>query len=207
MQIPKLIMEYGLPFDFEPSGEVPREMADWCHAMAPKFEQLWNERGSQLLKPIVKRFNRGFKRNELSVYLVAHKRAVSMSHPLMVNIRRNVPTDYSHEILVPGSFINPLFHEMMHRYVVDHADVNSPPSPLFAKYQDETDSAKFHIHIMALLTFGFKESGREADLQKMIEVEKTIPDPGYARAREIERTEGTEVVLDDLEQLFSLTKK
>lgn len=60
LQVPKLIIEYGLPFDFDPSGEVPKEMATWCHAMTPEFQRLWNEQGRPLLQPIVERFNRGY---------------------------------------------------------------------------------------------------------------------------------------------------
>lgn len=57
---------------------------------------------------------------------------------------------------------------------------------------------------MALLTLGFKACNREESLQKMIQVEKTIPDSGYARAREIEQNEGYENVLLDLKGIFKM---
>ena len=203
LRIPKLFVEYGLPFDFDPNGQVDRETAAWCIGMVPAFEALWESRGRELLFPVVKRFNRGFKRQELSVYIVAHKATIAMSHPLIVNVRRRIPKDFSREIETPKSFIGTLFHEMTHRYIMDHAHISSMSSPLIDKYRNESDTTRFHIHVMALLTLGFRATGRENDLKKMIEIEKTIPDPGYARSREIERKEGTENVLTDLEKLFS----
>ena len=202
-RIPKLFIEYGLPFDFDPKGDVPKAMAEWCQKMTPVFQKLWDDDGIPLLKPIVNRFGRGFCRNELSVYIVAHKHAVAMSHPLMLSVRNRIPPDFAEHILMPKSFIGTLFHEMMHRYIMDHVNIQSMNSPLIKKYCNESETVLYHIHLMALLTLGFTECDRQSDLLKMIEVEKTIPDPGYARAREIELAESTERVLQDLEVLFA----
>ena len=124
----------------------------------------------------------------------------SMSLPLLVNVRPYLATVSGTNLAPMSDFSNTLFHEALHRYVVDA--IRALPggtTPLLKKYASEHPAVRSHVHLFAIERLVYRKVGREKELEATIEVENTFRGAAaFRRARAIVAEEGAEALVREL---------
>lgn len=157
------------------------------------FREYWGREGPRLLETLVADTGTPFRQREMIATLTLCNFR-SMSHPLLLNMRRFLAsaTDGSPRSL--SMFGALVFHELLHTYVVD----NLENSPLIEKYSEEEGSVRSHLHLLALLKKTYLKLGRTEELAEIVARDTKIG-PVYARAWEIVNdVEGHEAFVNEL---------
>lgn len=200
---PKVFFEYGYPFDLmcpqHPQKPINEEMQNELFALIPMVDQLWAKESVALLGTTVATFNKGFDRTELSATLILCHTTPSMSHPLLINMRKFLKSAWDDPR--PQSYlVSLIFHEILHRYLSENFDSLYSTSTLLKKYQSESGTVLAHLHLMAVQKYVYVQLNREAELKQTITWDSMIPNPGYKRSWEIIGIEGYQPFIDELLQ-------
>jgi hypothetical protein len=105
----------------------------------------------------------------------------SASDPLLVNMRFSLKS-FTSTPLSEDVTVSVIFHEILHRYLLGRIPANSP---LLLKYNDEDNTVKAHLHLLALQKAVYLKLGRLPTLQRVIEKDQELPNRAYTRAWEI----------------------
>lgn len=96
-------------------------------------------------------------------------------------------------------WVNAVFHELLHYYVVEALHWNYW-TPMLTKYKDEATYTKFHLHLYALQKEAYTRLGRQAEWVTTVQRAKSSFAPEYSRAIDIVEKEGTASFLVELRQ-------
>ncbi|WP_420320375.1 hypothetical protein [Flagellimonas sp.] len=185
--IPKVTFNYNfIPFDRTcariTNVEIEETWIKELHENLDKFRQAWGALGPQLLAKTVQKTGRPFKQKELHAAMSLCD-INSMSHPLLINMRRFLYTSTDNKPEFLDFFVALVFHELMHIYVYDiRSEIGT--TPLLEKYQREKISVINHLHLVALIKNAYIQLGMEPFLEKLIEEDSKLG-PIYARSWEI----------------------
>ena len=198
---PEVHMNYGyIPFDRSCSDLTdyqirPAEIEELTGRVA-EFQAAWNAQGPALLGAVIEETGKPFLQCEMRATMtLCHYR--SMSHPLLLNMRRFLRSTGEGEPRSMSLFVGLVFHELLHTYVVDHLN----KSPLAEKYSEEPGSVISHIHLNALMKMAYLKLGLQEELACIIEKDNMLGRPIYKRAWEIvNQIEGHEAFVAELKQ-------
>lgn len=161
----------------------------------PSFQAYWDREGPRLLAAALAEVGKPFRRREVSATLSLCK-FPSMSHPLLVNMRRFMDSATDGEPRPMFLFGALVFHELLHTYVFDNLEASEL---IDKKYDAEPGSVKSHVHLMAIMKKTYLKLGLEEELARITEKDSKIG-PIYARAWEIVSLEGHEALLSELRE-------
>lgn len=146
--------------------------------MRPQFQAEWDSDGPAYLSTTLETVGVPFPYREMQAVLTVCL-PVSTSVPLVIDVRPFLP-GAAHP--APAwEFAEVVFHELMHTYV---GPVYAT-SALMKKYQGESRTTKYHLHVMAIERVVLKKLGRLDRLATIDHDYRSGPDPAYRRAWEI----------------------
>lgn len=165
----------------------------------PQLEAAWRREGPRWLRATKDAVGQPFSFREAKAALVTCGLS-SMSHPLIINMRRHVRADEPDQPRATRQFVGAVFHELLHRYVSDIVTARGTAStPLLRKYEKESAIVRNHLHLFAIREAVHVRRGRSRELQEVEAFEADSPRAQhFARAREIVRSEGFERFLEEL---------
>jgi len=183
---PAVTFDYGfVPFDRACSEIADFEIeTEWIEELESKmeaFRHIWKERGPRLLELTVRETGKPFRQKEMQATMTLCT-FPSMSHPLLLNVRRYLATATDGNPRDTHFFVALVFHELLHTYVFEN--LNRDESALLAKYEAEPFSVKSHMHLMAVLKNAYLKLGYKDELREIVALDSRIG-PIYARAWEI----------------------
>jgi len=174
--------------------EIPVERIEELNERLGEFQKHWDQEGARLLEAMIAATGKPFKQTEL-VAVMSLCEFPSMSHPLLINMRRFLESGPEDPPRSMSSFLSLVFHELLHIYVDD----NLENSPLSEKYAEEPGSVKSHMHLMAMMKKVYLQLGLEAELQQVINEDRKAGRPIYLRSWEIvNELEGYQPLVDEL---------
>jgi hypothetical protein len=195
--IPKLFFRYSRLFDANCPADKPIDPA-WAQeaqAREAEFAAIWARESQILFGAIVSEFGKGFSRKEFTATLSVCPAWLSYSDPLVLNVRRYLKSFMKERPVLPDlAFVDLVFHEMLHTWMVDNL---SRSSPLSQKYKEEPIAVRAHIHLMAMQIHIYTKLGRKAELEWIQETYSKIGG-AYARAWSIVQLEGYENFINEL---------
>lgn len=197
---PEVTFDYGfVPFDracSEATGfEIQPAWIEELEARIDDFRQLWAERGPALLALTVQETGKPFRQREMQATM-SLCRFPSMSHPLLLNMRRYMASATDGNPRAMHMFVALVFHELLHTYVYENIEA----SALLEKYEAEPFSVKSHMHLMALLKNAYLKLGYDDELEDILARDRKIGSV-YARAWEIvNELEDYRAFVDELKQ-------
>ena len=169
------------------------------HGRFQEFLQLWAAQGPPLLRAAVEATGRPFAFGETMAAMHHCPGLGTMSLPLLVNMRHYLHKPTTGELVDSlDRFPAVVFHELLHRYVVDLLG-SQTATPLLRKYAAEPPLVRWHLHLMAIEEFAFRRLGREQAFASVRADYRRVPP--YQRAREIVEAEGVEAFLAELRAL------
>lgn len=198
---PTVRFDYGfVPFDRSCSrlteSEVPKEQIEELLARLESFQAYWDREGPPLLATMIAATGQPFRQREI-IATMSLCDFPSMSHPLLINMRRFMDSGPQDPPRSMPMFAALVFHELLHIYVSDRLE----SSPLREKYKDEPGSVKSHMHLMALMKKVYLELGRQEVLEEIIAKDQKPGRPIYARSWQIvNELEGYQPFVDELKQ-------
>jgi hypothetical protein len=159
--------------------EIPRPLERAAQALVPEMAREWEANAPALLGTTVELVGARFQATELHAVLSVC-RTPSMSHPLVINVRRYVsrldrPPD---KALIVGA----VFHEVLHWYV---NPLVPRDSRLIEKYRGQPELVLRHLHLLALQKQVYLKLGRGEELARIVEADGALPNPAYRRAWQI----------------------
>lgn len=157
-----------------------------------EIEGLWKDlKGEDLLKEVVKIFNKDFSENEIKATIIACKNKPSISLPLLINIQT---TDIELNDNFQVWALRTIFHEILHTYIVDNFDCWG----LIKNYgfENENRVTKNHICLMAIEQCVYKRKGLVNYLKIAESAYKKWPD--YFRAWTIVNEKGCEKLIKEM---------
>jgi hypothetical protein len=105
----------------------------------------------------------------------------SVADPMLINMRFSLrsftPTPLRDDVT-----IGIIFHELLHRYLIGKIPTDSL---LLMKYEDEDDTVKSHLHLLALQQNVYLKLGRGDTLRRIIAKDRELPNKSYGRAWDI----------------------
>lgn len=194
---PKVRFDYGfVPFDRACSKatgkEIPQEQIAELESRLASFQEHWDEEGPRLLEATIAATGKPFIQQHLTAVMSLCD-FPSMSHPLLLNMRRFLNSGPEDPPRSKSSFLSLVFHELLHIYVTETLE----KSPLIEKYADEPGSVKSHMHLMAIMKKVYLQLGLEDELAEL--VAKDAGRPIYARSWQIvNELEGYQPFVDEL---------
>ena len=186
IEAPKLFLDYGyVPFDRACESlkdkKIDEALVKEMSERAEEFQQHWDSYGVPLLQDIVNEIGKPFKYRDL-VATMSVCEFYSMSHPLIVNMRRFLKAGPRETPHPKHMFISLVLHELLHIYI--HG-IGTSDLPLGKKYQDEPFSVQSHIYLMAVLKMVLLKNGMEAEFQAILDFDRELNRPIYLRSWEI----------------------
>lgn len=158
----------------------------------PEFQTQWDSEGPAYMNTALSEIGLDFPYHEMQATLTVCLPA-STSIPLVVEVNEFLPT--AKRLTPAWKFSEILFHELMHTYV----------RPVFAhsalmkKYQNETATTKYHLHVMAVEKMTLLKLNRLDDLKTIDYEYRNGPDSAYKRAWEIVNDiEGHQAFIEEL---------
>lgn len=187
LSYPIISFEYSfVPFDracSEHNGfKIEQEWIDEMYQSINHFDSIWQEQGTPLLEMTVKDIGKPFLQKDMLVVLSLCNYP-SMSHPLMVNMRKYMSSATNGNPRPKHLFKGLVFHELLHTYVYDILK-ECETTPLLKKYEDEAGSVLSHIHLMAVMKHVYIKSGLLKELEDIMNKDRAIGSV-YKRAWEI----------------------
>lgn len=142
----KLRFEYSSIFDSEiaelTGKKIDESLTASMDAFIPRLTQQWQERGQPLVDRAVELSGLAFKQSEAKCTLTLSD-FVSMSHPLIVNVKKYLNGSADAE------FLNEvIFHELLHVLLTDNWQVW--PTSLIQKHSADDEIVAAHLHLMAI---------------------------------------------------------
>ena len=161
----------------------------------PEFQKQWDEEGPAYMNAALTEIGLDFPFREMQATLTVCLPA-STSIPLIVEVNEFLPT--AKKPAPAWEFSEIVFHELMHTYV----------RPVFAhsalmkKYQNESPTTKYHLHVMAVEKMTLLKLKRLDDLTTIDHEYRNGSDPAYKRAWEIVNDiEGEQPFIEELKAL------
>jgi hypothetical protein len=143
------------------SGQVHTDWIQEAVRELPHFQASWDRDGSTLLATTTELFQQPFPRREESVHLHLCRSQHSMATPLLVEYAPFLEGPTGGHPAPKALFIDEVFHELLHRYVVTL--VAHWPTPIAARLSGEAQIVRVHLHLMAIQRAVYTRLGR-ADL-------------------------------------------
>lgn len=161
----------------------------------PDFQRQWDAEGPTYLNAALTEVGLDFPYREMQATLTVCLPA-STSIPLIIDVREFLPSAKKH---APSwEFSEIVFHELMHTYV-------SPVfvhSALMKKYENETATTKYHLHVMAVEKMTLLKLNRPDELKTIDHDYRTGSESAYKRAWEIVNdVEGYQPFIEELKAL------
>ena len=187
MAYPTISFEYSyVPFDKVCSKyngfKIEQEWIDEMNQTIDSFDAIWQKQGTPLLEMTVKDIGKPFLQKDM-VAILSLCNYPSMSHPLIVNMRKYMSSATNGKPRPKHLFKALIFHELLHTYV-DDIIKECQTTPLLEKYKDEAGSVLSHIHLMAVMKHVYIKSGLLKELEDVIAKDRSIGSV-YERAWEI----------------------
>lgn len=233
-RLPTVSLEYSFALDdFCSPQTVPEPLLDWQLALIakiptyraavvselPRFQQSWDAAAPDLLAATVRGGNHPFERKDVAVALFLCPRLPSMGTPLSINVIAylkaavpDIPTltdldgDGVRDPLPQSLFVAITYHELLHKYLNDVADLTSSPlldglPGTFTADLSERDVMllKAHLHLFALRRWVYEDVGLHAQFPLVKAIEQSHG-PAYRRAWEMvhDRTDYYQRLLDEI---------
>jgi hypothetical protein len=163
--------------------------------MRPEFQRRWDTDGPAYVVAAMAEVGLDFPYREVQATLTVCLPA-STSVPLVIDVKPFLPT--ATKPAPDWEFAEVLFHELMHTYV---SRVYGE-SALMKKYQNESATTRFHLHVMAVERVTMLKLNRPEQLAVIDHDYRTGPDPQYRRAWEIDSDiEGYQPFISELKAL------
>lgn len=197
--VPSVRFDYGfVPFDRTCSrltgNEIPQARIDELASKLDLFQAHWDRDGRRLLETAVATVGKPFPDRDVTVVMTLCD-IPSMSHPLLLNMRRFLDTGPEDPPLPLEQFSALVFHELLHIYVSRLLET----SALDEKYADEPGSVRSHLHLMALLKHVYLALGQDDVLAAIVAKDQREGRDVYKRSWQIvNEIEGHEVFVDEL---------
>lgn len=202
-EVPSITFAYSQLLDDDCADLVKKPLDSQVVAesrrVLPQLETAWRQEGPQWLRATQDAVGQPFAFREAKAALVTCGLS-SMSHPLIINMRRHIRADEPDQPRVARQFVGAVFHELLHRYVSDIVTARGKAStPLLRKYASESPIARNHLHLFAIREAVYVRRRRSRELQEVEAFEASSPRAQhFARAREIVQSEGFERFLKEL---------
>lgn len=161
----------------------------------PELQKQWDAEGPSYLNAALTEIGLDFPYREMQATLTVCLPA-STSIPLIIDVREFLPS--AKKQMPSWEFSEIVFHELMHTYV-------SPVfvhSALMKKYQNETPTTKYHLHVMAVEKMTLLKLNRPDELKTIDHDYRAGPESAYKRAWEIVNdVEGYQSFIEELKAL------
>lgn len=196
---PEVSFDYGyVPFDRACSDltnfEIDKAWIEELESRKHEFEAAWKATGPKLLETVIAETGKPFRQHDVMATMSLCK-FPSMSHPLLLNMRRFLDSASEGEPREKHMFVALVFHELLHKYVTEHRGETA----MLRKYKNEPFSVKSHIHLMALMKMAYLNLGLEKELEDIVERDRKLARPVYLRSWEIvNEIEGFQVFVDEM---------
>lgn len=167
-------------------------------AAVPTYERAWATQGPTLLQAAQQVAGAPFRFSETTAALNTCG-IPNMSFPLILNSRTFSATGAPPTPDGVAIFVNTLFHEVLHRYIVDALRSRPTSSPMMARYASEMPVVQNHLHLFALQEVVYRKLGKPEELVRADSVDRLLRNSvPFARAREIVAKEGAEAFVREL---------
>ncbi len=183
---PCVYFDYGfVPFDRAceslKGSEIDKAMVEEMSQRVGEFQEHWDVYGTPMIEMIIKEVGKPFRYRDI-IATMSVCDFYSMSHPLILNMRRflkNGPEAQPHS---KQRFLALVVHELLHIYI---SNIGLEGLPMAEKYKDEPFSVRSHVYLMALMKMMYLKSGQVNAYQDMLDLEKEKNRPIYLRSWEI----------------------
>jgi hypothetical protein len=187
-QLPSVQLAYADGFDAVCSQQthyaIKPEWVAEVNARLPEFTANWRRDGERLLRATDEVVGKPFRDKQFMVALSVCS-FPSMSDPLLVNVRFSLQS-FTTDSLRPNVTTSIILHEILHHYL---SDKTPHDSALLSKYRDEDETVRTHLHLLALMNAAYARLGQADTLVRVIEKDKSLPNPSYGRAWQIVQAE------------------
>ncbi len=160
----KINFEYSYIFDLEISErsglKINDDAVNLVESFILKYKPIWNQEGLLLLTEAKKISGFDFKQQEMKC-LFTLSDFCSMSHPLVVNIKKYINAD---EI---SNLSEIVFHELLHVLLTDNWKVW--PTPLIKEFSGNNRIIAAHLHLMSVQLAVHKSLSNNEQLSKITE--------------------------------------
>ena len=198
---PKLFFIYSSFYDEYTCTGKNKVSDEWVNEAFSKesyFQKLWDSSAPLLFQALNYRFKGRFTRNEYTATLSVCPEIRSFSSPLVLKVNRFLKSYQGNKPLAPESaFITLVFHELLHAWVGE----NLMQLKLLQKYKNEPREVINHLHLMAVESFCYRESGNNS-LLKWIQNYYSEGNDAYSRAWKIVQDEGEAAFLSEFESFI-----
>ena len=203
---PDVLLEYGALLDRECTQRRSEEefaaVRQEIRERLPEFQKDWDQHGRRILEKAVELAALPPAGAELRVALISCG-IPSMSSPLLVNVRRNIPSSGGEDWPEGHGINNVVFHEVLHRHLAVAFDKHPPQAlPLREKYRDEPPHIRNHLHLYAIEAAAYDALGLGELLEQIKAREQGLPSwPPKEAALAIVAKETKEVFIQELRAL------
>ena len=168
----------------------------------PLFTKVWQQNAPLLFNEIFSVFKRGFKQNKrTAIVYLSHNASYGSKRFLVLGLRYYLDSEsWNLAATRQDVFVDLVFHELLHVWVDENI---GDKSQLLAKYRNEHQDVREHLHLMALQKMVYLKINRPDMLAMIDHSYRTLASPEYRRAWEIlNDIEGYEIVINDIFDLF-----
>jgi hypothetical protein len=197
----KVFLEYTPDFDRRYcKDQINPQWIQEAFTKLPVFQRYWDQQGFPLTQAVESLVGLPYSRRELSAGLILCKTAVGMTMPLILHYWPFLNGPSNGQPKDPEFFLDFIFHETLHRYVIDRLGW-APKTPLLLKYKNETAPVRIHLHLDAIEKMVYLRLGKDEMLAKIIKNAK-VHGPDYVRAWQIIESEGWEPFVNELKNIY-----
>jgi hypothetical protein len=200
-----LSINYDTAFDQNyctSAASIKPEWVDEALRAQPIIIQTWQATGPKWILEAEKIFQWKYPLPMSEVTFFLCKDLPSTSSPTLIRLFEFLAGPTNNEPYGLEFLIDELFHEFLHKYLNARlASATHWPSPLYAKYQNESKDTLDHLHLYALQMQIYKKFGNTAHL-KAAKLTAQGNGPKYIRALEIVETEGEGAFIQDLKSIL-----
>jgi hypothetical protein len=185
---PRLFFQFHAGFEaaFCPSDiGMPTPRLEWiaeARAGVREAQAIWDREGPSLLASAVEIAGRPFRRREETVTLNLCRTRPSLQAPLLIQFWMFLRGPTKGRPAPPALFVDIVFHELLHNYVSEI--LGSRKTPLLARYREEPEKVRNHLHLMALQRVVYDRLQRD-DLRRVDLTFIRMSSPEYLRAWQI----------------------
>ena len=187
------------------SADQPRYLRARAEAerRLPEFQEIWAKEGPRLLKTAQEITGQPFRYEEaIAVLQVCEEQQTGISHPLLINAKWFLEAydgKYRTHPLWRETFVELMFHEILHRYIRDALGPGEGEpfrsTKLMQRYSNEQLMTRTHLHLFAIERAVYNRVGRNEIIGMTRDYGKEWP--AYVRAHQIVDELGAEAVLAD----------
>jgi len=182
--VPAINFSYAAEFDAACAQQTKYQINPaWVTELKSRLPELtsnWAKDGPALLSTSEAIVGKPFPEKQVWVSLSVCS-LPSMADPMLINMRFSLKS-FTATPLTEDVTIGIILHELLHRYLLGRIPANSP---LLAKYKDEDETVKSHLHLLALQEGVYLKLGRADSLRRIIAKDRELPNKSYARAWDI----------------------